>query len=499
MRFAVKDTLTEEEIQSGLRGVIKDGLATQTMVTLTGGVFLVAFALKLGASNKVIGLLAAIPPLAQLVQILAIYLVEKLRVRLPIVVYATALSRVFWLVIALIPFLFSIEAGLSFFIVALALISAFASVGGCSWNSWMRDLVPQNRLGTFFSKRASLALRLGIPLSLIAGFYIDFWKKAFPDYELYGYSILFFLGFLAGMLGVYFISTIPEPRMAPTERKVSFFGLLLQPFKDINFRNLITFLGSWTFAVNLAAPFFTVYMLKRLQLDMSFIIALMVLSQLANLAFLRIWGRFSDRFSNKSVLGVSGPLFMLCILAWTFTTMPEKYILTIPLLVAIHIFTGISTAGVSLASGNIRLKLAPKGRATSYLAASSLVNSLAAGIAPILGGNFADFFAKRELSWTLKWTSPARELIIPTLNFQQWDFFFFLAFLIGLYSIHRLALVKEVGEIKEKIVISELMSEVRKGVRNFSTAGDLRSLIQFPLTIAKTTFGKRQKYKQSKK
>jgi len=69
MGFLVRDTLTEEEVQSGLRSVIKDGLASQTMATLTGGVFLVALALKLGASNLVIGLLAAIPPLTQLIQI----------------------------------------------------------------------------------------------------------------------------------------------------------------------------------------------------------------------------------------------------------------------------------------------------------------------------------------------------------------------------------------------------------------------------------------------
>jgi len=59
MRFAAKETLTEEEVQSGLRAVIKDGMASTAMATLTGGPFLVAFALKLGASNLVIGLLAA--------------------------------------------------------------------------------------------------------------------------------------------------------------------------------------------------------------------------------------------------------------------------------------------------------------------------------------------------------------------------------------------------------------------------------------------------------
>ncbi|PIS26917.1 MAG: MFS transporter [bacterium (Candidatus Stahlbacteria) CG08_land_8_20_14_0_20_40_26] len=492
MTFAVKDTLTEEEIQSGLGSIIREGLATQMMVTLTGGVFLVAFALKLGASNLVIGLLAAIPPLAQLIQIPSIYLVEKYRVRRTITVYAAALSRIFWLPIAVIPLLFSIQAGLTFLIIALALNAAFAGVGGCSWNSWMRDLIPQDRLGAFFSKRMSLSAGLGILLSLAAGFYIDYWRKLFPDYELYGYSILFFLGFLAGMLGVYFISTIPEHRMAYIQKNPNFLKLILQPFRDANFKNLLMFLGSWNFAVNLAAPFFTVYMLKRLQLDMSFIIGFTVLSQLTNLAFLRIWGRFSDRFSNKSVLGVNGPLFMMCILAWTFTTLPGKYILTIPLLVVIHIFMGISTAGVTLASGNIGLKLAPKGQATAYLATNSLVNSLAAGIAPVLGGKFADFFAGRELSWVLKWTSPGGGLTFQTLNLQQWDFFFVFAFLIGLYSIHRLAMVKEVGEVKEKIVLQELVSEIRKEMRNLSTAGGLRQVIQFPFYIVKTTFKRRR-------
>lgn len=485
MRFAVKDKLTEKEVHSGLSAVIKDGLTTQAMVTLTGGVFLVAFALKLGASNTTIGLLASIPPLMQLLQIPSVYVVEKYRARRAITVYAAVLSRVFWLIIALVPFLFSTEAGLTVVIVALLLNAAFGAVGSSSWNSWMRDLIPQDRLGSFFSKRMTLAAGLSIPISLAAAFYIDRWQKLFPHQELHGYSILFLLGFVAGMVGVYFISTIPEPRMAPVEKQTGFLRLMLQPFKDANFKNLVTFLGSWNFAVNLAAPFFTVYMLKRLRLDMSFVIALTVLSQLTSFVFLRIWGRLSDRFSNKSVLTVSGPLFMVCILAWTFTTLPERYLLTIPLVVAIHVVTGMSTAGVTLAAGNIGLKLAPRGRATSYLAANSLINSLAAGIAPVVGGRFADFFAERELSLTLKWISPGRELVVPTLNFQQWDFFFVLAFLIGLYSIHRLALVHETGAVEEKIVVHELISEVRKGMRNLSSVGGLRHMVEFPFSVVR--------------
>lgn len=482
MKFNVSDKLTEEEIEKGLRNVIKDGLTSQAMVTLTGGIFLVAFALKLGASNTVIGLLAAIPALAQLIQIPSIYFIEKYRVRRAITVYAGILSRMFLLFAALIPFLFvTREVGLIFLILVLSMHTVFAAIGNSSWNPWMRDLIPEDRLGAFYSKRMSLAIGLGIPLSLAAGFYIDYWETIFPDYELHGFSILFFLGFLAGMLGIYFVSSIPEPRMSEPKKKQNFYNLIIQPFQDANFKNLIMFLGPWNFAVNLAAPFFTVYMLKRLQLDLSLIVVLGVVSQLTSMTFLRIWGKFSDRFSNKSILGVSGPLFMLCILGWTFTTMPEKHILTLPLLILLHIFMGISLSGVTLASGNIGIKLAPKGRATSYLAANSIINSLAAGIAPILGGSFVDFFTTRKLAWTLTWESAGEKLDIPLLNFGQWDFFFFIAFLIGLYSMHRLAMVKEDGTVKGRKVIYEFISEVRREIRNFSTIGGLRDMTQLSI------------------
>jgi len=486
MWFRTKETLTQEQVQSGLSYVIKDGVATQAMGILTGGAFLVAFALKLGASNMVIGLLAAIGPLAQLLQLPSIFLVEKIRNRRSIVLFTAGLSRLCWLLIALIPFLFSEQIGLAVLLGAMIAASAFGAISGCSWNSWMRDLIPQNILGSFFSKRMRIATGVGIALSLLAAVYLDLWRKLLANYEIYGYSILFLLGVGAGALGVYFLAQTPEKRMPTTEQKTGILKLLAQPFKDENFRKLIAFMCSWNFAVNLAGPFFMVYMLRRLGLSMSFIIALSIISQVLNFTFLKIWGKYTDRFSNKSVLAICGPLFILSILAWTFTTMPEKYFLTIPLLVIIHIVMGLSSAGVSLASGNIGLKLAPQGQATAYLAANTIVNSVAAGIAPILGGKFADFFASRQLEWTLKYTSPTGEFSLPTLSLQQWDFFFALAFVIGLYSLHRLAMIKETGEVEEKIVMNELFSEVGGQVRTLSSVEGLRQMVSFPFFIVRS-------------
>lgn len=480
-----KDTLTEAEIQSGLHYSIKDGVASQAMGVLTGGAFLIAFAIKLGASNLVIGLLAAIGPLSQLLQLPSIFLVEKIRNRRLVTVVAAGLSRLCWLIIALSPFIFPAKIAIAVLLILLIAVSAFGAVSGCSWNSWMRDLVPENIMGSFFSKRMRIATGVGIVLSILAATYLDFWKKQFATQEIAGYSVLFIVGFAAGLIGLFFLAKTPEIRMPRIQERPKILKLLSQPFRDENFKKLIVFMCSWNFSVNLAGPFFMVYMLKRLGLSMSFIIGLSIVSQIMNFLFLKIWGKYTDRFSNKSVLAISGPLFIFSILAWTFTTMPEKYFLTIPLLIVIHIVMGLASAGVSLASSNISLKLAPKGQATAYLATNTIANSVAAGVAPILGGKFADFFAGRELAWTLKYTSPTSEFALPTLNLQQWDFFFVFAFIVGLYALHRLAMVKEAGEVEEKIVAQELFTEVRTQVRTLSSIEGVKQMISFPIIIVK--------------
>ena len=479
MKFPVSEDLTREQAERGMRFLIPQGMAAQTMATLTSGVFLVAFALNLGASNRIIGLIAAIPPLLLVLSVPSIYLVERVRNRRLIYFYSVLGARSVWAGVALIPILFgTTPLAIGALLIALLVHGAFAAAANTSWNSWMRDLVPEDLRGRFFSRRLALATAVGTSLSVVAAILIDVVRRWNPAYEQYGYSGLFFFGFLAGMVALYFISRVPEPRMVPSE--IRFVQLLIEPFRDRNFRNLIGFLGSWHFAVNLAAPFLTVYMLRRLGLDLSVVIAFTVLSQMTNVLFLQIWGRISDTFSNKSVLRISGPLFTFCVLGFAFTTLPDEYFLTIPLLVILHIFMGIATAGVNIGAGNIALKLAPKAMGTAFLATTTLVNSLAAALASIIGGNFADFFVDRQLTWTLTWTDPQREVSISALDFQSWDFFFAFAFLVGIFAIHRLAFVREMGEVEDREVLDALFSEVVATRRNLSTIGGLWQFVRFP-------------------
>jgi MFS family permease len=488
--FGPKDTVTEGEVKTGLTMLLWDGVNAQIMGVLTGGAFLVAFALLLGASNVIIGLLAAVGPFAQILQIPSIFLIEKVRMRKMWTITSAFFGRIFWIPIALLPWMPE-GARMPVFILAIFVYFGMGALTGCAWNSWMRDLIPEKILGSYFAKRMALATALGAILSMAAGIGVDVWKARYS--EVYAYVILFLFGTGAGMVSLGFLARIPEPRMPVSSEGKGVFRMLAQPFKDKNFRQLLIFLGTWSFSVNLAAAFFVVYMIARLKLTMTWVLGLSVLSQFVNVVFYPIWGRLADRFTNKSVLAASGPIFTFCTVLWVFTMMPEKYFLTIPLLIFIHALTGVSTAGINLAAGNIALKAAPKGKATVYLATNALVCGVAATIAPIMGGFAADWFSDQRIDLMLTWTHGASgSFQLPVFSLKGLDFLFIGSFVVGFFALRQLIFVKEEGEVEEKVVMTHFYAQVRQAIRSISNVAGLRHLTSFPFAILKGTSRKQK-------
>jgi MFS family permease len=345
----------------------------------------------------------------------------------------------------------------------------------------MRDLVPQKVMGAYFAKRLAIATAVGAVLTLVAGFVADNGKTWFNQ-ETTGYCLVFLVGIAAGMVGLLFLALTPEPRMKPAP-STGVWAAFAEPFRDANFRNLLIFLGTWNFAINFSAPFFTVYMLRRLGMTMTAITALIVLSQAMNVLFFRLWGRAADRFANKPILGLSGFLFVLSIAAWPFTTMPDPYFLTWPMLILIHLLGGISTAGVAISGGNIALKLAPYGRATAYLAANGFICGIAATLAPLLGGLASDFFQEKQLHLSLTWLAGPGRHDLPAIRVEGLDFLFVMSALMGMFSLHRLLAVREEGEVEEAIVVSELLAGFRQKIKHVSSVGGLRNLAVFPYQV----------------
>ncbi|MFC1999819.1 MFS transporter [Chloroflexota bacterium] len=483
--FKPRPTISDEEVATGLRWLTLEGMASLGLFSITTSGFLAAYALILGASNLQIGILAAIPFLTQPLQIAAIPLVERIRQRKLIAIAAYLPAQLLWIPIALIPVFLEIpnSAAISLLLGLMATRGIMNAITNCAWNSWIRDLVPQELLGRVFARRLALSTMAAMVFGLLAAFFVDYWQDhASPGSEPLGYTYaLLFGAVFLGLASPLFMSRMPEPLMQPlTGPKPSLISGLATPFRDPNYKHLLRFLFFWGMAVNLATPFFAVYMLQRLGLPLTAVLGFTVLSQATNIAFVQVWGNLADRFGNKAVLSLCVSLYLLVILGWTFTTMPDRYFMTLPLLAILHILAGIAAAGVSLTTGTIGLKVAPKGQATSYLAGAALAISLGSGLSPLLGGYLADFFSVREFGINFTWIDPGRSISLTTLNFDGFDFLFAIAFILGLMTLPMLAAVREEGEVSKEVVLESLYAPMRSLSRPMSSVPLFNFLGHFP-------------------
>jgi len=476
-----KPELVEADLDKAVSRLVYDGMFGQTMMVLSTGPFLVAFALILGGSNKVIGVLAAVGPLAQMLQIPAIFVVEGIRMRKVITVVTATVSRSCLFAIAMLPWFAPEDYRVPFFLLFLACHYGIGAFAGCAFGSWLRDLVPVERMGKFFARRLTYSTAAGAALSLLGGMAVDLYREHFTN-PAGAYTIVFSIAGVAGLVSVFFMGSTPEPAM-PKAEHVPLWELLARPFRDTNFRNLLTFLACWGAAVNFATPFFTVYMLRRIGLNMTWVLSLSVVSQITNVLFFGVWRRLSDQFTNKSVLVFSVPLFFISFLFWPFTTLPDRYILSIPLLIAIHVIAGMATAGVALCANNLAMKTAPYGNGASYLAVNALVSGIAATISPVLAGFAADWFEPYEVQLTLSfndWTQEFAAWELPTIDLRGLDFVFLIAFLMGVYCFHRLLAVREEGEVTEQVLRQAFVGEVGRMVRQVSSVAGMRQIVSFP-------------------
>ncbi len=461
-----------------LRALVWDGAWANIVTFLTGGVLLVGFALALGAGPVMIGFLGAIPFFAQLAQLPAIPLIERIRRRRRIAVTANTGARVLVLAMAAIPFVDNHALGRDLLLAGIGAMAVLGAVAVCAWNSWMHDLLPKEKLGRFFAPRLFWAGAFALVAAPAGGFLVDHWRFGS---RLTAYSALFVVAALAGFVSSYWLSRVPDvPLPVSFRRRRPLLASLWAPLTNRMFRPLLLFSGVWNFACNLSAPFFAVYFIQQLGLSLGLVVVLWAVSQLAYMLTLRMWGRLSDRLSPRAILAVGVPVYLGAVLALPFAALPVPHPLTVPVLALIHLVMGAATAGIGLASANIGLAMAPERHATEYLASVSLVASLAAGIAPVLGGALASVLANQEISLVLHWGAITRGAEMIAFRFRHWEFLFALTFVIGPYAVYVLSLIREGRDITEDEVIDHLIGEAQRTMRSLSSVSGLRVVTLFP-------------------
>lgn len=476
MNLKPSPQLTEQQVQTGLKQVIKDGLTAEAMVCFTGGTFLMSMAVLMNATNFQIGLLTSLPIFTNIFQLLSIWLVQRYNNRRAIMVVCSFIARTPLFAIGLLPFLFSGGTSIKVLLFMLSFHYLFGSIAGASWSSWMKDLVPEKMMGSYFGRRRRMMLILNTVLSVLLAMTLDYVKAWYPQYELTAYAVMFLVGGLCGMLGVWALARTPEPQsFLPKENLLKLFS---KPLRNRNFRKLMVFQSAWTFACSICTPFFAVFMMKTMGLPLSYIIGLGLVSQLSTICSIQMWGKNADRFSNKTIIAIAAPLFVGCILGYLFVAQAESRAMVLGLLTLIHILGGFSLAGITLALDNFGMKLAPREEAIVFISTRNIVVALIGALAPMLGGWLADVLANQSITLSLPVLGG-----ITLLHLQGWSFLFLAGGLLAVASLRLLYHVSEEGETARPEAVGHMRVAFRASVQEKWNREALRSLIYYPVVM----------------
>ncbi|MBD2090744.1 MFS transporter [Microcoleus sp. FACHB-1515] len=395
---ALSPATSKAAIRTSLRASTADGVFATIFSNIAGGVLLSNFLVELHATPVEIGMLASIPMLANLLQPIGAYFSERSTSRHYYCLWIYGPSRLLWLILVGAIALFSwgkVDTHqLVNWTLAIVFVTHFlGAFGSAAWLSWLAVLVPRRLRGRYFGFRnsaASLTNLLSVP---ILGWLVSAWRGG----SIAGYGIILLFGIVAGIVSLSFqffmvdvnpqvqhqVSAQSEP--AETLNSPVWFDVV----KDANFLRFLLYISVWMFAVNLSAPFFNLYLLDNLSLNIRWVTLYNSLAAGANMIMLVVWGRIADRVGNRPLLLLSGILVAITPLLWLGTsTNAWSLWLWLP---ALHLFTGGTWAAIDLCSNNLQIGVAPTRNQASFFAIAAAVAGVSGAIGTTTGGLLTQF------------------------------------------------------------------------------------------------------------
>ncbi len=385
--------MEEEKLlrEQGKKYSLKDGASVSVMEGM-GLKYITPYALSIGLSNKLIGILEVLPTL--IANLLRIFLSKSYyrKSRKSMVLPFIFIQAFFWIPLLFVGvsyFFFGLKLAYAslFLIICYSGIIIFGLLATPAWTSWMQDLVETNR-GEFFGKRSKIN-GLVVTLSMItAGLILDSFRG---ERVFLGFIILFLLASTGRYFSFYFLKKQYEPKPTKDDKSFFSFSQFVKKMPSNNFGRFVIFTSLISFAVAIASPFFSVYMLKELHLSY-FSFTLIVLSALVSpVFFLSHIGKYVDKYGTVRTMKISGILISFVPLLWVLSI----FIMKLPLwvivcyLFAVEFFSGFAWAAYNLSISNFIYDAVTKPKIILCFTYFGFINSIGSFLGGLVGGQLS--------------------------------------------------------------------------------------------------------------
>ncbi len=306
----------EEKLKAKARKIsIAEGSAHGVMEGF-GYNYITPFALALGAGSAHIGFLSSIPSLlGSLSRLYSSRLIEKFS-RKKILIASVMLQTLMWIPLIFLGvayFFFGLDSAIaSILLIGIyTLLIILGAFGTPAWNSWMRDLT-EKRTDSYFGKRNTIVGSVALVSMFIAAFILDgFGRKTF-----FGFGIIFFIALLGRSISIFLFKKQYEPKIRLHKGYYFSFKDFVKHMSYNNFGKFVLFSGVISFAVAIASPFFSVYMLNHLDFNYKTYMFVILSSAVVSLVSMPFWGKLGDKYGEVKLIRICGFLIFLVPLLW---------------------------------------------------------------------------------------------------------------------------------------------------------------------------------------
>ncbi len=368
--------MEEKILRKAMINSILEGSGASVFLIMIQGFVFTKVALEFGVNEFMLGFLMGIQLLSQVFQIFVPRIVNKVGRRKPIVILFSFLTRALWLLLVLFPLLGIVTQQLFISVVALSFV--FGAFSGNAWTSWMRDLIPEKKMGSFFGTRNFINTAVSLTFILIFSRILE------NNPNMTGVQIVITIGSIISLLSIVFLWRQHEPELKVIETG----NLFKYIMSDKNNIRLLIFGGFWNFANLFAAAFFSFHQIKNLNMSFS---TLGILSMSFNIVMILcafFWGRVADKIGHKNVLRIGVSLGSVLASIWFFMT---------PQTMSVLMWVDTTLGGITWSAINLSIFTLPlivggsnAGVLYGYFAA---INGICGFIGSVLGGTAANYLS----------------------------------------------------------------------------------------------------------